>query len=248
MSWEDYGKLFDQLLPDVVRGARPAARLLAVQPAHARRRPRRTSTTRRAATRTCGTSGTAASPSSGTAPASTASTASSASSRFPEPRTVDGYTAPAGPQRDQLRHGAPPAQRHRQHAIMQYMLDWFRLPTRFDDDPVAEPDPAGHGDEVRRRALAAHHAARHGHAVLAAQRLLAGGELGVASTTTAAGRPCTTWPAGSTRRCWSAASRTSSAARSRCTSPATWWRPPAARVSWRVTTVAGESVASGGTG
>ena len=68
-----------------------------------------------AATRTCGTSGTAASPSSGTAPASTASTASSASSPSPSRRPCDGYTDAGGPQRHQLRDGAPPAQRHRQH-------------------------------------------------------------------------------------------------------------------------------------
>ena len=89
-----------------------------------------------------------------------------------------------------------------------YMLDWFRLPARLRHDALAQPDPAGHGDEVRGRALAAQHAARHGHALLAAQRLLAGGELGSHRLPRPVEGAALHGPAGSTPRCWSPAWRT----------------------------------------
>ena len=96
---------------------------------------------------------------------------------FPEPKTVYGYTAP------QDRNITSYVMEHHQRSgignttIMTYLLDWFRLPDEFETHALVEPDSPGHGDEICRRALAAEHAAHHGHAVLAVERLLAGRQL-----------------------------------------------------------------------
>ena len=120
---------------------------------------------------------------------------------FPEPATVRGYTLPQDRNvttyvmEHHQRSGIGNTGHHAVHAGLVPPADALR------SDPVAQPDPPGHGDEIRGRALAPGHAARNGDALLATQRLLAGGELGVPSILTAAGRRCITWPAGSTRRC-----------------------------------------------
>ena len=41
MSWADYGKIFDKLLPEITGETRPGPRLLAVQPPFPPRRPER---------------------------------------------------------------------------------------------------------------------------------------------------------------------------------------------------------------
>ena len=93
---------------------------------------------------------------------------------FPEPRTVRASPRPAD--RNVTSYVMEQHQRSGigNSMIFQYMLDWFRLPQRLRQRALAEPDPAGRRDEVRRRALAPQHAAQHGRALLAAQRLLAG--------------------------------------------------------------------------
>ena len=178
MSWEDYGRLFDELLPEAWSAESTPSGLLALQPAHARcgdrRRFQQPRLRRRASL------GRLARPQAVRVVShlrSTASAASSASSpspsRAPCTATPRRTTATSPATSWSTTSAAASATR----VIMQYMLDWFRLPQRFRHDALAQPDPAGHGDEVRRRALAAQHAAQHGHALLATQRLLAGREL-----------------------------------------------------------------------
>ena len=180
MSWEDYRKLFDELLPEVVRRARPAARLLAEQPAHAR-----TASATDFNNPTCGDA--------------------HLWERLARPqalRVVPHLRAPlqqrvrlpvlpraarpstATPRREDrnittLRHGAPPAQRHRQHR-RSCSTCWTGSACRrtFEMTLWLSQILQGMAMKYAVRALAARDAARHGHALLAAQRLLAGGELG----------------------------------------------------------------------
>ena len=61
--------------------------------------------------------------------------------------------------------------------IAETMFRYFRFPKDFASFVWLEPDPAGHRDQDRGRILALAEAALHGHALLAAQRYLAGREL-----------------------------------------------------------------------
>jgi beta-mannosidase len=172
MSWEDYSKLFDKLLPEMVKKLDPERDYWPCSP-HSPHGDREDFNNpnwgdthlwdvwhgkkpfewyRTAQHRFCSEFG---------------------FQSFPEPKTVNGYTAP----RD--RNITSYVMEHHQRSgignttIMTYMLDWFRLP----DDALVESDSPGHGYEVRRRALAPEYAADDGHTVLAVERLLAGCQL-----------------------------------------------------------------------
>ena len=98
---------------------------------------------------------------------------------FPEPKTVYAYTAPAD------RNITSYVMEHHQRSgignttIISYMLDWFRLPTNFDMTLWLSQILHGMAMKYAVENWRRHHAAHHGHALLAAQRLLAGGELGL---------------------------------------------------------------------
>ena len=140
---------------------------------------------------------------------------------FPEPRTVQTYTRPGD------RNITSAVMEHHQRSaignttIMSYMCDWFRLPVLLRTDALAEPDPAGNGDQVRRGALATGHAARHGHPLLAVERLLAGGELVIRGQPRPLEGAALYGARAFTRRCWSPAWKTRTRAPWRSTSPAT---------------------------
>jgi beta-mannosidase len=133
MSWDDYSKLFDKLLPDVVRALDPTRDYWPCSPhtpppgdrkdfndptrgdAHLwsvwhRRQP--FEWYRTANHRFCSEFG---------------------FQSFPEPRTVAGYTA------EQDRNVTSYVMEHHQRSnvgntlIMQYMLDWYRMPTGFEN-------------------------------------------------------------------------------------------------------------------
>ena len=79
--------------------------------------------------------------------------------------------------------------------IAETMFRYFRWPERFRGFRLAVSQiQQGAGDQDRRDALAQPQAALHGHALLAAERHLAGAAPGPRSTTAAGGSCCTTWP------------------------------------------------------
>ena len=71
-------------------------------------------------------------------------------------------------------HGVAPEECRRQCAHRRDHVPLFPLPEGFREFRLSEPDPAGAGDQDRGRILAVAEAALHGHALLAAQRHLAG--------------------------------------------------------------------------
>ncbi len=176
MSWRDYAKLFDRLLPEVVRRNDPERAYWPCSPHNP-----------------CGDRSKYNNPACGDAhlwevwhgrkpfESYRANLHRFCSEfgfqSFPEPRTVRLFTAPSD------RNVTSYVMEHHQRSgignsvIFQYMLEWFRLPQGLRQRPLAQPDSAGSRDEVRRRALAPQHAADDGHALLAAQRLLARREL-----------------------------------------------------------------------
>ena len=132
MSWEDYGKLFDQLIPEVCQVLDPQRDYWPSSPHTPEGGDRRdfNDPTRGDAHlwdvwhgrkpfewyRTC----------------EHRFNSEFGFQSFPEPKTVNGYTAPAD------RNVTTYVMEHHQRSgignavIMQYMLDWFRLPTSFD--------------------------------------------------------------------------------------------------------------------
>ena len=132
MSWEDYGKLFDQLIPEVCQALDPQRDYWPSSPHTPEGGDRRdfNDPTRGDAHlwdvwhgrkpfewyRTC----------------EHRFNSEFGFQSFPEPKTVNGYTAPTD------RNVTTYVMEHHQRSgignavIMQYMLDWFRLPTSFD--------------------------------------------------------------------------------------------------------------------
>ena len=81
---------------------------------------------------------------------------------------------------DDLNIVSPVMEWHQKNAggnarIAETMLRYFRFPEGFEQFHLSQPDPAGAGDQDRRGILALAEAPLHGHALLAAQRHLAGG-------------------------------------------------------------------------
>ena len=80
---------------------------------------------------------------------------------------------------DDLNIVSPVMEWHQKNAggnarIAETMLRYFRFPAGFREFRLSQPDPAGPGDQDGGRILALAEAALHGHALLAAQRHLAG--------------------------------------------------------------------------
>ncbi len=95
---------------------------------------------------------------------------------FTSMNVIETFTKPRGSQPDLAGDGGAPAQYRRQFAHSRNDDALLPLPERVREHGVPEPDPAGPRDQDRHRILALDQAALHGHALLADQRHLSGGE------------------------------------------------------------------------
>ncbi|MHB9134802.1 MAG: beta-mannosidase [Armatimonadota bacterium] len=131
MSWEDYGKLFDRLLPEVIQALDPERDYWPGSPhtPHGDRKDFNNAT--------CGdahlwTVWHGRQPFEWYRTCEHRFNSEFGFQSFPEPKTVNGYTEP------QDRNVTTYVMEHHQRSgigntvIMQYMLDWFRLPTSFE--------------------------------------------------------------------------------------------------------------------
>ncbi len=121
---------------------------------------------------------------------------------FPTLPSVARYAPPS-----QWRIDSPVMLSHQRHPrgnalVRTYMDRDFRAPKDFGAFLYLSPGPAGQRHPVRRRGPPPPHAVQHGEPLLAARRLLAGGLLVQHRLLRDAGRRCSTPRGGSSRRCW----------------------------------------------
>jgi len=132
MSWEDYGKIFDKLLPEITAELDPERDYWPCSP-HSPSATGTTSITRSGEMPISGMSGTARNLLEWYRTAQHRFCSEFGFQSFPEPKTVDGYTAP------QDRNITSYVMEHHQRSgignttIMTYLLDWFRLPDEFEN-------------------------------------------------------------------------------------------------------------------
>ena len=178
MSWEDYGKLYDELLPNIVNKLDPQRDYWPSSP-HTPSGNRYDFNNPDAGDAHLWSVWHGKQPFEWYRGCTHRFNSEFGFQSFPEPKTVYGYTEPQDRNITTFvmeHHQRSGIGKHHHHDLHAGLVPLAQL---VREQPLAQPNPAGHGHQVCLRALATRHAARHGHPLLAVERLLAGRQLGL---------------------------------------------------------------------